>query len=103
MKIEFPTILRSTCTQPAVLDAGIISAANNSRVRLELTLLANGPFYIKRGSGATSSNWDRTLSVVGQTLFLTDFLGDYTVSPAVTAGDINVASCHSDISPPQNQ
>lgn len=88
MYIQYPQVVDSKCTQPA---SSTLLAANLNRQEYVITLLANGPFYIKRGSAASSTNFDFFLNTVGQSVIGNNYKGLITVSPTPTVGDLNVA------------
>jgi hypothetical protein len=78
---ELPSVDQVTATIPA----------NTKRVDVAITLVSGGPFYIKRGTGATSANFTDMLTVVGQTVRYENYRGVITLSPTPTTGQINVA------------
>lgn len=88
MKIEIPLVQVSTPTQPA---AATILAANIKRADAIITNVAANTFYIRRGTGASSSVWDYMLTSLGQTIIIENYDGIITCSPTPTAGQINVA------------
>lgn len=88
MKAEFPIILRSISMQPT---ANPISPNNQGRVETIITLLADGPFYIKRGPSPSTTNFDFLLSDPGDVAIIANWKGDINCFPTPTAGQINVA------------
>lgn len=87
MKIALPQILRDTSSLPSAVT---LAAASATRKDCIITLLANGPYYVKRGPSASSTNFTWLLSVVGQTLTIENYNGIITVDTD-PGNDINVA------------
>lgn len=90
MYIKYPQIDAggTVSTQPAT---ATILAVNLKRQEYVITLMSGGPFFIKRGAAASSSNFDFYLSTVGQSVIGNNYKGIITCSPNPTAGQLNVA------------
>lgn len=87
MKIEIPHVFTSTGTQPTT---GTLLAANPKRVDAIITANNAGPFYIKRGTSASSTDYTYMLTFVGQMISVENYTGVLSISPAPTAGQVNV-------------
>lgn len=88
MKIQLPYVAASNSTQPAT---ATILAANPARVDAIIVYEANGPFYIKRGTGAAANSHTWKVTTLGQTITIENYTGIITCSPTPSAGDLSVS------------
>jgi len=78
----------TTSTQPT--GTTTLLAENSKRIEGRLQLLSTGPFFVKRGPGASSTNFDKKLINIGDEFVFYNWTGIVTVN-ANPAGAINAA------------